>query len=271
MYLALLGGFTRYQKKGKRMKTWHDALERQYRLSQLQISPRYWEYSEAEIAGMTDPEFSRTHKAAWIKAACSGECFFIEPELFEVIKQGAESLTSHIFQPDDILANHGIIEFPESQEFTHADRVFKAEGLGYHWNTDFSSCTYVYFNAADELHEVYGFENDGSENVFPPFLGSFFLFTSSRVTIHYKRSRLEAPRSTRRRLPEEVPDVRVTTLRRSENHPSESTSDREFNWRWWVRPHWRRLKQKTVPVVGYVKGPKDKPFKTRQDIFVVRR
>lgn len=103
---------------------------------------------------------------------------------------------------------------------------------------------------------------------------TFLLFSSSRLVRH-SRPQNRPNRALRRRIPniEDFEEhLKIIELRATDYLPSGSTheTEREYTCRWVVRPHWRRLKDRVVPVVGYIKGPPDKPLKTNASkIFAV--
>jgi hypothetical protein len=73
------------------------------------------------------------------------------------------------------------------------------------------------------------------------------------------------PRPTRRRYKragKQCPPRQVLIIG-NPNRPSNSTGDVNVDWscRWWVRGHWRHLKNKKIWIKAYVKGPADKPWR----------
>ena len=85
------------------------------------------------------------------------------------------------------------------------------------------------------------------------------------------------PRSSRRRLQRETgiedPMINVISLRRAQHTNGQSKGGtREWSSRWLVKGHWRSQyypsKQKNSPlwIMPYVKGPQDKPLKSRNGI-----
>lgn len=111
-------------------------------------------------------------------------------------------------------------------------------------------------------------------------LGATVSFCHQRIFLDRREP---ADRAARRRAVAEgveVPsDVHVMTLRRTMPHDATGTRDVEWNWRWWVRGHWRNQavgmgRQDRVPVfvAPYVKGPEDRPMKpAAQTIYSVTR
>jgi len=109
---------------------------------------------------------------------------------------------------------------------------------------------------------------------FPVFVISLFAFMNqpfSTVESH------RLPRSSRRRLQRETgiedPMINVISLRRAQHTNGQSKGGtREWSSRWLVKGHWRSQyypsKQKNSPlwIMPYVKGPQDKPLKSRNDI-----
>lgn len=77
-----------------------------------------------------------------------------------------------------------------------------------------------------------------------------------------------------------IPDVRVVELRRKRppRHADEEINGgREYSHQWWVNGHWRRQwypsegRHKPKYIVGYVKGPEDKPFQAKDTAYIWRR
>lgn len=83
-------------------------------------------------------------------------------------------------------------------------------------------------------------------------------------------------RKVRERIIGHVPDVNVVHLRSYEpGTRDESSSDRhiDFDFRFWVRGHPRKLSGRDEPIwiSTYLKGPADKPIKDRETVFAVTR
>ena len=109
---------------------------------------------------------------------------------------------------------------------------------------------------------------------FPMFVISLFAFMNQPFsTVESRR----LPRANRRRLQRETgiedPNVNVISLRRAQHTNGQSKGGtREWSSRWLVKGHWRSQyypsKQKNSPlwIMPYVKGPQDKPLKSRNDI-----
>ena len=86
---------------------------------------------------------------------------------------------------------------------------------------------------------------------------------------------------TKRR--EEIPLIRVVTMRESERSAAATSSESErshseFSHRWIVRPHWRKqpfgpglADRRPTFINTYVKGPEDKPLIVKQTIFNATR
>lgn len=82
-------------------------------------------------------------------------------------------------------------------------------------------------------------------------------------------------RTTSRRLtkqgytPDDIPLLKVVTLRRMDEERKRSIEQRDVNWhwRWEVRGHWRNQfypsenVHRQIFVDAYIKGPENKPFK----------
>jgi hypothetical protein len=73
------------------------------------------------------------------------------------------------------------------------------------------------------------------------------------------------PRPTRRRYQRSgkpCPPRQVLIIG-NPSRPSNSTGDVDVDWscRWWVRGHWRHLKNKKIWIKAYVKGPAGKPWR----------
>lgn len=86
------------------------------------------------------------------------------------------------------------------------------------------------------------------------------------------------PRSFRRHSNLTVNTVRVIRLRRSEHKPTNGESEVEWSHRWLVNGHWRnqpygpgKMERKLIWISPYVKGPDDKPFVPKTDIYRVDR
>lgn len=83
-------------------------------------------------------------------------------------------------------------------------------------------------------------------------------------------------RKVRERIVGNVPDINVVHLRSYEpGTRDESPSDRhiDFDFRFWVRGHPRKLSGHDEPIWinTYLKGPDDKPIKERETVFAVTR
>lgn len=81
-----------------------------------------------------------------------------------------------------------------------------------------------------------------------------------------------ADRAARRRAEAQgvvvAPDIHVMTLRRAASQPVGESRDVDWQWRWWVRGHWRlqamgpnRQDRAPVWIMPHVKGPEDRPMK----------
>jgi len=109
---------------------------------------------------------------------------------------------------------------------------------------------------------------------FPVFVISLFAFMNQPFsTVESRR----LPRSNRRRLQRETgiedPKINIISLRRAQHTNGQSKGGtREWSSRWLVKGHWRSQyypsKQKNSPlwIMPYVKGPQDKPLKSRNGI-----
>ena len=104
------------------------------------------------------------------------------------------------------------------------------------------------------------------------FMGAALTFCHQRIFLD---SPQPADRATRRRAQaatesiEPARDIHVVTLRRPvTKDETDSTREVDWQWRWWVRGHWRQQavgpnRQDRAPVwiMPYVKGPDDRPIK----------
>jgi hypothetical protein len=137
------------------------------------------------------------------------------------------------------------------------------------------------------MHGMIGFAKDvdpvahRAQMIERAFVISLFAFMNqpfSTVESHH------LPRSSRRRLQRktgiEDPKINVISLRRAQHTNGQSKGGtREWSSRWLVKGHWRSQyypsKQKNNPlwIMPYVKGPQDKPLKSRNviDLFHVTR
>lgn len=70
----------------------------------------------------------------------------------------------------------------------------------------------------------------------------------------------------------DAPACRVVALRARERRESQEDHAVEWGCRWLVRPHFRRVDGRLVAVMGYLKGPEDKPLKAPTPrVFAVAR
>jgi hypothetical protein len=103
------------------------------------------------------------------------------------------------------------------------------------------------------------------------FMGAALTFCHQRIFLD---ARQPADRATRRRVQaamntiEPPSDIHVITLRRPVGKESAESRDVDWQWRWWVRGHWRQQAvgpnhQDRAPVwiMAHVKGPEDRPMK----------
>jgi len=112
---------------------------------------------------------------------------------------------------------------------------------------------------------------------------AFWLLCWQRVGVpHVERASRGVRRRIERTYPgRPIPDVRVITLRRPKV-PTHAEVDpdqrgREYSHRFWVNGHWRKQwypsegRHKPRYIEGYVKGPEDKPFHGKDDVYLWRR
>lgn len=100
------------------------------------------------------------------------------------------------------------------------------------------------------------------------FFVSFLCFIRQKCIVEVQE---RAPRSTRRRLPDDwvpEPTIRTILLRRYAEE-SERQGHSQVDWRckWWVQGHWRDQWYSSIKahmpvyIETYIKGPEDKPLK----------
>lgn len=121
------------------------------------------------------------------------------------------------------------------------------------------------------IEQVPGSAQDGMRFVLR-FLWAGIAFCHQRIFLDRAE---RADRPTRRRAAalleshDPAPDVHVITLRRPVAAPSsEEARDVDWQWRWWVRGHWRnqacgpeRSERETIWISSHLKGPDDRPIK----------
>jgi hypothetical protein len=111
---------------------------------------------------------------------------------------------------------------------------------------------------------------------------AFWLLCWQRIgTPHSERASRGLRRRMERSFPgRPIPEVRVITLRRPKAQNGEVDPDqrgREYSHRWWVNGHWRKQwypseeRHKPRYIEGYVKGPDDRPFQPKDDVYLWRR
>jgi hypothetical protein len=110
------------------------------------------------------------------------------------------------------------------------------------------------------------------------FFAAFILISGQRLAMH---SYVRPPRAFVKRAKRQemaVSEVRVITLRRATTHVEGGEPTHiEWSHRWLVSGHWRHLwkedeqRTKLIWVSPYIKGPEDKPFIAKRNVFKLER
>lgn len=276
------------------MNGWKDVFDQQMELLRFwrsDLGQLHAERMEALVEGEGDPDDYSTligGLAGWEEVNLrAAEPIYVGPDPYAIVTEAARSFEPEALLRSDLIVERGFVALPGVLPARRDEIPVPAFSFG----VEASAVVFVFYTPSDDRAPGYPalkpvgaslwpFDKDWNDLIqhapseeaardgaeWGSWVQVLFRVAKQRIMVEERRA---APRPARRRAVRSGLDPKETVvmrLRRGVQKPVSEEREIEWSHRWLVRSHWRNQWYPSIGahrqklILGYVKGPEDKPL-----------